>query len=196
MIVLNVTESNTQAAHTLIEQWATGGDREYAVRRRNAGAAHNSLLARAVLRRLLADNDFDWNADILADEGGKPYIEDGPHISIAHSNDMVAVALCGEFAVGVDIEFWRKRDFTKLAAYAFGPGDVKKVADGGMAAFYKIWTEREAIAKLAGESVFKGMNGKDIDYAKWQFFNDSPRENYSLALASMTNNPNQAYIYQ
>ena len=195
MIVLNVTESGTKEADKIIESWATGDDREYAARRKNGKAAHNSLLARSVLRRLLADNDFDWNAEIAIDDGGKPFIEDGPHISISHSKDMIAVALCGDFAVGVDIEYWKDRDFAKLAKYVFGPEEVKVVAADGVAEFYRIWTAREAIAKVTGVSIFTGM-GEDIDSAKWQVFYEIPKDKYSLALASKARQREEVYVYQ
>jgi hypothetical protein len=37
-------------------------------------------------------------------QGGKPRLPGGPHFSVAHSSARVAVALCADCAVGIDVE--------------------------------------------------------------------------------------------
>ena len=165
--------SRGDQAEKLIETWANDEDREYAARKKNPDAARNSLLARAVLR------NGSVKGKILIGENGKPYIKNGPHISISHSKDMVACAWCEDFAVGIDVEYWQEREFKKLAAKAFGSGE--QVND--IAGFYRIWTMREAIAKVGGESVFAGMNS-DVDLKKWKVVYEVPEINYSLAIAA------------
>ena len=180
MILFSTMQSQTPEAENLIDQWANDTDREHAARRKKPGAAQNSLLVRALVRRLLEDKDVE----ILSAENGKPYLQNGPHISVSHSHEMAAAAICPETAIGVDIEYWRERDFKKLAAYTFGPNEREMVEKGGVLEFYRIWTMREAIAKIGGESIFRGIDGKDVDIGKWWIFNDLAYKNYSLSLAT------------
>jgi phosphopantetheinyl transferase len=183
MILLSSISSHSQGAENLIKNQATIADREHASKKKKADARHNSLLARALMRHLLTLGNHDPCAPILIAEGGKPYLKAGPHISLSHSKEMVAAAICADFPIGVDIEFHQQRDFNKLANYAFGVEEVKAAAKGAFE-FYKIWTMREAIAKINGASIFTGMNGRDIDFKQYQVVIKSPHPQYSLAIAA------------
>ena len=183
MIYISLVESNTETAAQLIERWALAADQLYAVRRKNIEASHNSLLARAVIQRVLYEAGHN-QAPIIVDARGKPHVQHGPHISISHSRNMVACALCEDFPIGIDIEHWQRRNFAKIADYAFGPNEIAAVEEDGAAAFYRIWTIREAIAKISGESVLSQMNGEDANLAKYQTIYLSPCPEYSLAVAA------------
>jgi hypothetical protein len=57
-------------------------------------------------------------------------------------------------AIGIDIEVYNsRRDFTRIAAAAFGPEEQMAVAREGASAFYRIWTLREAMAKASGAGI-------------------------------------------
>lgn len=57
-------------------------------------------------------------------------------------------------AVGIDVEVYNsRRDFTGIAAAAFGPEEQMAVAGEGASAFYRIWTLREAMAKASGAGI-------------------------------------------
>lgn len=56
--------------------------------------------------------------------------------------------------MGIDIESHNAlRDIDAIAEAAFGPGEREAVRREGPAAFYRIWTIREAVAKATGEGM-------------------------------------------
>lgn len=73
----------------------------------------------------------------------KPYFPDCDlNFSISHSKDIVLVAF-DRFPLGADVEFMKKRDYTKLFYY------YKLLPESSDAeTFYRFWTEYEAEIKL------------------------------------------------
>ena len=150
----------------LTERWATDVDLDYAAKKGGKGSA--SLLARALLRALLhrLTGSGDWT--IAADNNsGKPYLRDehgvlGPAISLSHGGGMVAAAVGSPgLRIGVDLEPHKARDVMALAAKAFGPAEQQQVAEGSTAAFYKLWTLREAMGKATGQGLSLAADGAD-----------------------------------
>lgn len=89
-------------------------------------------------------------------ENGKPVAHGDVerHVSISHTGSLVAAAASAIGPIGIDIECGnRVRDFARLAAAAFGPGEARIVETEGAAAFYRIWTVREAISKATGDGL-------------------------------------------
>jgi phosphopantetheinyl transferase len=88
-----------------------------------------------------------------------------PAISLAHSGGWVACCLSLSGPVGIDIEADHERrphrDAKAIAALAFGPREQSNVATGGEAAFYRIWTMREAIAKACGRGIDMAADQRD-----------------------------------
>jgi 4'-phosphopantetheinyl transferase len=163
MVVVAVI-SDATVASALIGRWASSRDRADARRGRGAWS---SLLARAALRALLAQHTGHADWQILRTRLGKPFVVGpsgalGPAVSLSHTGAMVAVAMAQAGALGVDIEQHRTRDFTALAAQAFGPAEQADVAVSGADAFYRIWTSREAIAKATGDGLALAANGHDL----------------------------------
>lgn len=79
-----------------------------------------------------------------------------------------------------------------LAAKAFGPVERQLVAEGGAAAFYKLWTLREAMGKATGQGLALAADGADHvgngpDEGVWQVpgwdLGYWPGPGYSLAAA-------------
>jgi len=132
---------------------------EHVVRRRKlAQALLQDLLNRAIGRG-------PWT--IVSGENGKPLIaeragEPAFGISLTHGGNLVGVAISNIGAVGLDIEpHGRERDLAGIARYAFGPREQQTVAQGGVTAFYRIWTLREAIGKATGEGLALVTDGID-----------------------------------
>jgi phosphopantetheinyl transferase len=156
--------SDPTVASALTARWTSCQDRTDVTRGRGAEA---SLLARAALRALLAEQTgrSDWK--ILRTRLGKPFVVGssgaiGPSVSLSHTSTVVAVAIAHGGMLGVDIEKHRNRNFAALAAQAFGPAEQADVAVSGVDAFYRIWTLREAIAKATGEGLALAANGCDL----------------------------------
>jgi 4'-phosphopantetheinyl transferase len=148
----------------LIDRWASADDRADIAPGRRAGS---SLLARAALRALLAKNTGRTDWQIVRSPLGKPFVvtpsgSPGPAISLSHAGATVAVAMAEVGALGIDIEQHRPRDFAAIAAQAFGSAERAEVAASGTAAFYRIWTLREAMAKATGEGLGLAANGCDL----------------------------------
>lgn len=153
--------ADRRLARSLIARWAADGDCTTTV------WGKGSPLARAALRALLAQHTgrADWR--VVRDPLGKPFVvtpsgEPGPAVSLSHTDGVVAVALAESGSIGIDVERHRQRDFSALAAQAFGPLEQARVAVGGEAAFYRIWTLREAMAKATSEGLARVLAGDDL----------------------------------
>ena len=163
-------------------------------------------VGRALLSELLqsATGRADWV--VVVDSRGKPALErtncvDAPAISISHSAGLVAATVCRLGPVGIDVERHDpRRDVAALARYAFGPVEQAAVAQGGIEAFFRIWTLREAMSKATGEGIAMAADGIDrigqdppcgawrtLD-RRWLLAHVRYRD-YSLALAIRANDP-------
>jgi 4'-phosphopantetheinyl transferase len=89
-----------------------------------------------------------------------------PAISLAHSGYWVAccLSLCGPVGIDIEADHERRphRNTKAIAALAFGPREQSNVATGGAAAFYRIWTMREAIAKACGRGIDMAADQRDL----------------------------------
>lgn len=195
-VTLCCLHTNDSEAVRLTARWASESDLAYAAKK--GGKAEVSLLARAVLRALLhrVAGSGDWT--IAADERGKPFLRDengalGPSISLSHGGGMVAAAV-GPLGIriGVDVEPHKARDVTALAVKAFGPAERQLVVEGGIAAFYRLWTLREAMGKATSQGLALAADGADHvgngpDEGVWRMpgwvLGYWPESGYSLAAA-------------
>ncbi len=76
----------------------------------------------------------------------KPYFKDlKPHFSISHSKNIVLICF-DDYENGVDIEFIKDRNFTKLFEYY----NITNIPANRFN-FYRFWTEYEAKVKLKSE---------------------------------------------
>ncbi len=198
-VVLSWLCSNSAVTDRLTARWATDVDHQAAARRPTGPARNTSLLARAALRALLAEETgrADWR--LIADPRGKPLAVDpadqpGPAVSLSHGGGLVAVALSSaETRLGVDVEAHRKRDVQALAGYAFGPTEQALVRAGGAGAFFRIWSLREAMGKATGDGLALAVDRRDRvaggdEYGiwscgEWWLAHLAPQQGYSLAVA-------------
>ncbi|MDR3439076.1 4'-phosphopantetheinyl transferase superfamily protein [Telmatospirillum sp.] len=187
------------AVTRLVDRWATAEDRELAMSRAEGLSRSSALAARAVLRALLAEISgvADWR--LSADARGKPLAQsaaDGQaaSVSLSHGGGLVAVAASLEGGdLGIDVEPHRFRNISALAEFSFGPDEQAAVAAGGIAAFYRIWSLREAQAKAVGDGLAMVADGRDrvaggpfegcwIE-GSWGLAHIVPEPGFSLALA-------------
>lgn len=131
-------------------------EHEYCRRYRHPDARRRALAVRLLAHRALAWIDPGRAWQIAHRAGGQPHLPDAAlAISLAHSGAWAACALGRVAAVGVDIEVVRPRP--RLLAFAhrfYSTAEVawlESLADAGrLAAFYDIWTLREAWLKAQG----------------------------------------------
>ena len=77
-----------------------------------------------------------------------------PRFSLSHSEDWVACAVHPDAAIGLDIESMdASRDLAEIGALAFDAEERSWMLRQPIlsAAFYQLWTGREALTKLTGE---------------------------------------------
>ena len=83
------------------------------------------------------------NKEIKNTKSGKPYIENGPYFNISHSGELVALAICEDSNVGIDIEKVDEKKINGIKSILCenekntkNPGDL-----------FKIWSNKESILK-------------------------------------------------
>lgn len=89
----------------------------------------------------------------LYNEHGKPYLENGPHFSISHCKEGIAVAV-SEKPIGIDIESIRKAD-RELVTRVMNEREqaLIKAQTDPLREFTRIWTQKEAIVKAQGVGI-------------------------------------------
>lgn len=189
----------------IIALFATAADRRACARYQRPTRRRQSLAARALLRasfsRLFGCPSESWKIHATAD--GKPVItisggREPAQISIAHSRDLVACAISDEGPVGIDVEYCAQgRRIGEIAAATFGPSECAAVDRGGASAFYKIWTLREAMAKVSGVGLMAITSEADlfataptgkawsatVQSRQWIFFYRKLLRDYAVGLA-------------
>jgi phosphopantetheinyl transferase len=120
--------------------------------------SRQSLIAEALLHDLLSVRmKIPSDAyQLMREKSGRPLLCGNgaaglPSVSLTHSNGWIGCAASHVGDIGLDLE-WAKpgRDVASLAGAAFGPQETAAVHAGGDAAFYRIWTLREAWSKACG----------------------------------------------
>jgi 4'-phosphopantetheinyl transferase len=111
-----------------------------------------ALLRCAVAQRLgisAAAVQLDRSCPDCGRQHGRPLLP-GTNLeaSIAHSGDLVAVALTEGQPVGVDVEENTHREYVSLLDYVCAPSERPHVTS--RAAFYRYWTRKEAVLKATG----------------------------------------------
>lgn len=104
-------------------------------------------------------------AAVLRDRAGRPFIPGATAFSLSHSGPLALIATCDTEPIGADIEYLRRmpaaaatstRRFTETERAAFL--DAADVDD----AFLRIWTLKEAVAKVHGTGL-RGALGVAIN---------------------------------
>jgi 4'-phosphopantetheinyl transferase len=98
---------------------------------------------------------------------GKPYVDGAVQFSASRSGALALVAVARGFRVGVDLE--RRRPLDDLAAVArtaLSPAELRRwetlPAGERLAAFYRVWTRKEAYLKATGDGIADGLAGVEV----------------------------------
>ena len=101
-----------------------------------------------VATRILRHQIFGFE-HIHYDENGAPYINKEGYISISHAPNVVGIAICKEFKVGLDLEIIRAKSL--LVKHKFlSREETRKLDLSSMEEMTKVWSGKEALYKLAG----------------------------------------------
>lgn len=105
---------------------------------------------------------------------GKPHVEgpDKDHLafSLSHSGDIVLVAMARGGNVGVDVEAWSQRlderateRIAESVFSAYECAGLKQMAPTARrAAFYAVWSRKEAYIKATGSGISRGLAHFDV----------------------------------
>ncbi|POT55496.1 4'-phosphopantetheinyl transferase AcpT [Citrobacter amalonaticus] len=125
-------------------------------------APEGARRARWLAGRVLLSRALSPLPEIIYGEQGKPaFAAQTPlWFNLSHSGDDIALLLSDEGEVGCDIEVVRPRDnWRALANAVFSLGEHAEVEsehpDQQLAAFWRIWTRKEAIVKQRGGSAWQ-----------------------------------------
>lgn len=119
-----------------------------------------AALLRCVTGRLLGMDPaavvVDRACDRCAEPHGKPIISGTDlHVSLSHSEDVVALAVATVAPVGVDVEHKARRDIRGLAHSVIG--NSERLDDDRSTltpdAFYTYWCRKEAVLKATGDGL-------------------------------------------
>ena len=101
----------------------------------------------------------------------RPYLEDGPDFNISHSGEYIICGISPHASIGVDIEEIKPieiNDFTN----EFSSTELKlmSASENPFAAFYRLWTQKEAFLKALGKGLFVELNKVEIhaDQVEWE----------------------------
>jgi 4'-phosphopantetheinyl transferase len=118
-----------------------------------------SLYAAIIVRTEAMRNGIK-NIRFQVKENGKPYLTDCPSFcfNISHTKNAVAVAF-SDSEIGVDIEKISRYD-TQIAKHNFTESERNYIEkrENPDAAFYEIWTKKEAYIKYTGEGLNTPLN--------------------------------------
>ncbi len=119
-----------------------------------------SVAAYQLLGRLLNDSEYSLK-DIVFTASGKPYIKNGPYISVSHAGDTVCAAV-SDTPVGIDAEYIGEVKGQVLNKFFTKKEQAFVIAENSPERFYTIWTVKEAISKVSGRGVGE-IRGIDLN---------------------------------
>jgi 4'-phosphopantetheinyl transferase len=173
-------------------------ERERATRFRFETHRGRFIAARAVLRSILAKH-LDCEPDDLQFEYGPngkpiltaPFADSNLSFNLAHSEDLALIAVTRLGPIGVDVEKIRPMtDADALVARFFSPRETalfqKLPAAQKNAAFFNLWTRKEAWLKATGEGIAHSLNRVEVTFL--------PNEHARLVALPESSGPSEAWI--
>ncbi len=187
-----------------IEEQKRGLRYKFAQHKRRFTAAKGML--RLILSQYL--NQAPEQINFTYNAHGKPQLDQGSKLSLefntSDSNEIALFAISATEPVGVDLEFIHKEiDAEAIARRFFSDYEVRELLElpneQRNAAFFNIWTRKEAFIKALGLGLSFPLKGFDVSLekqaallsvrqgghiaAEWSLFALEPAEDYAGALA-------------
>ena len=188
MIRINIFDDMNQVSEeAVIELLPLVSDerREEALRYTHLFGRFACLKSYVMLRELLEQRGLSHPFVFGRNEHGKPFLKDHPevHFNLSHCKNGIAVAVSDQ-PIGIDIESYREVS-DRLIRYTMNEEEQRIIAesDDPIRAFTEYWTKKEAVFKLRGTGITKGLhellNG---DEQVETFVNTAKRYAYSIAI--------------
>jgi len=154
----------------------SGEEQQRAARLRFERHHNRFIAARGILRSLLATY-LDCAPDLLQfgyGPNGKPALSgpfamSGLSFNLAHSENLALIAVSHSGPLGVDVEYIRPlSDTDELVARFFSSREnalFRALPDGQKnAAFFNLWTRKEAWLKATGEGIAHSLNRVEVTF--------------------------------
>ena len=110
---------------------------------------------------------------------GKPCLPAGQgFVNWSNSREECVLAYSKECEVGIDLEFYKNRNFEAISKRFFAPGEVTSEAE----IFYPLWTKKEAYYKCLGGEFFGVLKNNSYPNAKIWNLQGPYMEKHELAL--------------
>ena len=129
------------------------------------------IAVRALLRQTLAGYlQIPANSLVFKTGAhGKPYLACGSlHFNLSHTADRLMIAVADFADIGIDIEIIKPRSsLDSLAARCFSSRELHAwqqfQPEQRPAAFYRLWTKKEAFVKAVGRGIALGLEQCEVD---------------------------------
>jgi 4'-phosphopantetheinyl transferase len=151
-------------------------ERDRAERFRFARHRNRFIAGRGLLRTVLGEYLTCAPEQLEFSYGpfGKPSLRGssargGLQFNLAHSEDLALLAVTRAGAIGVDVERVRVlEDFKELVNRFFSPSENARfgrlLMEQRPAAFFNLWTRKEAWLKATGEGIGQYLNGVEVSF--------------------------------
>ena len=161
--------------------------REEALRYKHLFGQFACLKSYVMLREMLESMGLSHPFIFTKNEHGKPFLKDYPevHFNLSHCKNGILVAVSNE-PVGVDIESYHEAN-DSLIRYTMNDEERRIIteSDDPVRAFTEYWTKKEAVFKLRGTGITKGLHDLlNGDEHVETFVNTEKRYAYSIACYS------------
>jgi len=114
---------------------------------------------------------------------GKPCLPAGMgFVNWSNSKGECVLAYSKEYDVGIDLEFYRNRNFAAISKRFFAGSEICDKAE----IFYPLWTKKEAYYKCIGGSFFEVLKSDSYPNAKIWNLQGPYKEKHELALCCRT----------
>ncbi len=129
------------------------------------------ITCRSMLRAVLATylDCLPQEITLYYGRHGKPALADAASLrfNVSHSQGLAMVAVCRDREVGIDLEAVRPLPtLLEVAACAFSPAEreaLERLApEDHVAAFFNLWTRKEAFAKATGDGLSCALDHFDV----------------------------------
>jgi len=173
---VDVFWTDLDAAASALPRWQAlldGDETARAERFRFARERNRYIASHGILRVLLGRTVDRAPAALRFAIGpyGKPALSDGAaHFNLSHSHHLALFAISRDIAVGCDIERHDERFLAEnIPEHFFSPAEVAALnalpPDERLAAFFAVWTRKEAYVKARGLGLALRLDSFDVSLA-------------------------------
>jgi phosphopantetheinyl transferase len=99
--------------------------------------------------RALKNQVFPYS-ELCYTEIGAPYLKNGPYISISHTEGLVGISSCNEFAIGFDLEGYKDK-IRSIAHKFLSEQEIHQIQPFETKQLIPYWCAKEVLYKVSGK---------------------------------------------